>query len=118
MSVSSNNSARRWADEFRAWRGLRWYQFRSWQTHGRDRRAWGGYWWHRLRSSLAYGRDRWAWDGFRWHRLRSWLTYSRTGKLVLASSVVLGSMALVGLLSMERGSAPALFGQASPRGAT
>ena len=115
MSIPSNNSARRWAAELRAWKGPRWQQFRSWQM---DRRAWGGYWSHRFRSWLTNGRDRWAWDDFRWHRFRSWLTYGRANKFVFAISVILGSVALVGLLTTGRGSAPRLLGEAFTIGVT
>ena len=113
MSIRSNNSARRWAADLRAWKGASWQQFRSWQM---DRRAWGGYWSHRFRSWLTNGRDRWAWDDFRWHRFRSWLTYGRANKFVFATSFILGSVALVGLLTTGPGSAPRLLGEAFIRG--
>jgi len=115
MSIPSNNSARLWVAELGAWRRPRWQQFRSWQM---ERRAWGGYWSHRFRSLLTNGRDRWAWDDFRWHRFRSWLTYGRANKFVFAISVILGSVALVGLLTTGRGSAPRLLGEAFTIGVT
>jgi hypothetical protein len=63
-------------------------------------------------------RDRWAWDDFRWHRFRSWLTYGRANKVVFATSVILGSVALVGLLTTGRGGAPRLLGEAFTIGVT
>jgi hypothetical protein len=91
MSISSNNSARRWAA---------------------DLRAWGGYWRHRSRSGPTYGGDRRTWDGSWWIRFRSGLTYGRAKRLAFNASVILGSAALVGFLTMGRGSAPSLLGEA------
>ena len=115
MSIPSNNPARRWAAELRAWGGLRWHPFRSWQM---DRRAWGGYRWNRFRSGLTYGRGRRAWDGFRWNRFRSWQLHGRANTVAFAASVILSSVALVGFLSMGRGSAPRLLGEAFTVGVT
>ena len=92
MSIPSNNSARRWAAERRARRGFRWHRFRSWQMYGRD-----GYW---------------------WHRFRSWQMYGRANTLVFAASVILGSVAVVGFITMGRGSAPRLLGEAFTIGVT
>ena len=114
MSVSSNNSARRWPAELRAWGGFRWQQFRSWQTY---RRAWGGSW-YRFRSGLTRGRDRRTWDGHWWERFRSGLSYGRADTVAFAASVILGSAALVGFLTMGRGSAPAVLGEAFTVGVT
>jgi hypothetical protein len=114
MSISSDNSARRWPAGLRAWGGFRWQQFRSWQTY---RRAWGGSW-YRLRSGLTHGRDRRTWEGHRWDRFRSGLSYGRANTLAFAASVILGSAALVGFLTMGRGSAPTLLGEAFTAGVT
>jgi len=89
MSIPSNNSARRWAAELRAR-----HQFHSWQTH---RRAWGGSWWNRFRSGLTYG---------------------RADRLAFAACVILGSVVLIGFLTMGRGSVPRLLGEAFTVGVT
>ncbi len=91
MSIPSYNAARRWAADLRARGGFRWHRFPSWQTYGRDRRARGGYTWHTFRSRLIFG---------------------RASTLAFAASVILGSVALVALLAMARGSAPRLLGEA------
>jgi hypothetical protein len=114
MSISSDSSARRWPAGLRAWGGFRWQQFRSWQMY---RRAWGGSW-YRFRSRLTHGRDRRTWEGHRWERFRSGLSYGRADALAFAASVILGSAALVGFLTMERGSAPSLLGEAFTVGVT
>jgi hypothetical protein len=90
MSIPSNNSARRWPADLRAWGGFRWQRFRSWQMH---RRAWGGYWRNRFRSGPTYGRDRPTWAGSWWNRFRSGLTYGRADTLAFATSVILSSAA-------------------------
>ena len=82
------------------------------------RRAWGGHWRNRFRSGLTYGRDRPAWDASWWNRFRSGLTYGRADTLAFAASVILGSVAVVGFLTMERGSAPSLLGEAFTVGVT
>ena len=97
MSRPSDNPARRWAADLRASGGFRWHRFRSWQAYGRDRRAWGGYRWHRFRSGLMFG---------------------RASTLAFAATVILGSVALVGLLAMGRGSAPRVLGGAFTIGVT
>ena len=109
MSIPSNNPARRWAAELRARGGFRWHPFRSWQM---DRRGWGGYRWNRFRSGLTHGRDRLAWDSLRWNRFRSWQLQGRANTLAFVASVILSAVAGVGFLSMERGSAPMLLGEA------
>ena len=76
MSIPSNNSARRWSAEVRAWGGIRWQRFRSWQLHGRA-------------DTLAF-----------------------------AASVIIASAAIVGFLTMGRGSAPRLLGEAFTVGVT
>ena len=90
MSVPSYNAARRWAADLRARGGFRWHRFPSWQTYRQDRRARAGYTWHTFRSRLMFG---------------------RASALAFAASVILGSVALVGLLAMGRGSAPRLLGE-------
>ena len=100
MSRPSYNAARRWAADLR------------------DRRAWGGFRWHRFRSRQMYGRDRPEWGGYRWSRFRSWLTYGRASTLVFAGAVILGSIGLVGLLTMGRESAPRQLGGAFTIGVT
>jgi hypothetical protein len=100
MSIPSNNPARRWAADLR------------------DRWAWGGFRWHRFRSRQMYGRDRREWGGYRWSRFRSWLTYGRASTLVFAAAVILGSIGLVGLLTMGRGSAPRQLVEAFTIGVT
>jgi hypothetical protein len=114
MSIPSDSSARRWPAGLRAWGGFRWQQFRSWQMY---RRAWGGSW-YRFRSRLTHGRDRQPWEGHRLERFRSRLSYGRANTLAFAASVILGSAALVGFLTMERGSAPSLLGEAFTVGVT
>jgi hypothetical protein len=100
MSRPPDNPARRWAADLR------------------DRRAWGGFRWHRFRSRQMYGRDRREWGGYRWSRFRSWLTYGRASTPVFAAAVILGSIGLVGLLTMGRGSAPRQLGGAFTIGVT
>jgi hypothetical protein len=115
MSIPSNNSARRWAAELRAWGGFRWHQLGSWQMY---RRSWGGYWWHRFRSGLTYGRNRRTGDGYWWHRFRSWQLQGRADTLAFAACVIIASVAIVGFLTMGRGSVPRLLGEAFTVGVT
>ena len=90
MSIPSNNSASRWVDELRAWGHFRWYQFRTWQMYRRRRRAWGG----------------------------SWQLHGRADTLAFAATVIIASAAIVGFLTMGRGSAPRLLGEAFTVGVT
>jgi hypothetical protein len=62
--------------------------------------------------------DRRAWGGYWSHRFRSWLTHGRANKFLFATSVILGSVAFVGLLTTGRGSAPRLLGEAFTIGVT